>query len=50
MRKVGLMLKIKNSNGEELMRIKDDGEEEIFDKKLKEQFKKAKEKEQQEGE
>lgn len=41
------MLKIKNSNGEELMRIKDNGEEEILDKKLKEEFKKAEKTEQQ---
>lgn len=36
------MLKIKNSNGEEIMRIKDNGEEEIFDRKLKEQLEKEK--------
>lgn len=35
------MLKIKNSSGEELMRIKDNGEEEVFDQKLKEQMKKS---------
>lgn len=35
------MLKIKNNNGEEVMRIHDDGSEEIFDKKLKEEITKA---------
>lgn len=47
------MLKIKNSNGEEIMRIYDDGTEEIFDYKLKEQIEQEQEKEkekQKEGE
>lgn len=35
------MLKIKNNNGEEIMRLNDDGSEEIFDKKLKEEMKQA---------
>ena len=43
------MLKIRNSQGEELMRINDDGTEEIFDQKLKEEYGKAEEK-QSEGE
>jgi hypothetical protein len=44
------MLKIKNNSGEELMRIKDNGEEEIFDAKLKEQIEKAENKPEQKGE
>lgn len=39
------MLKIKNSNGEELIRINDNGETEIFDAKLKEQMQKEEQQE-----
>lgn len=35
------MLKIVNNDGEELMRIHDNGEEEFADKKVKEQYEKA---------
>lgn len=35
------MLKIKNEKGEELLTLKDDGTEEIHDKKLKEEYEKA---------
>lgn len=44
------MLKIKNSNGEELMRLEDNGDEKIFDPKLREQFEKAAKEKDKEGE
>jgi hypothetical protein len=35
------MLKIKNADGDELMRLHDDGTEEFKDKKFEEQYKEA---------
>ena len=35
------MLKIKNASGEELLTLKDDGTEEIHDRKLKEEYEAA---------
>lgn len=40
------MLRIVNNNGDELMKLHDNGEEEIIDKKLKEDVKKASKNEQ----
>lgn len=39
------MLKIVNSNGENLMTLHDNGQEDIKDQKLKEQFEQAKQNE-----
>lgn len=44
------MLKIKNSNGEELMRITDDGKDIIKDAKLKEAVEQAHKDDKQKGE